>query len=108
VTGGGTITPVNLRVDSPVASVATVNYGVDAAGCTDPNSGTYYEFFRAGHPSDPDAATGHSPVYVWSAKNGGPLPMVVDGGSIVVYVGGTTGTGYITAIWAELPENSIT
>lgn len=106
-TVGTVLYPKNIRIDQNITSVATCYGSIYSTSCTDPHAGDYFEFFRAGYPSDPDVSTTPAPTYRWSARVNGPPPIISNGGSIVVYVGGTTGTGFITATWAELPESFI-
>ena len=107
VTAGTAVTPTNMRLDAPVSTVSTVYAAVDAAGCTDPNTAGAVEFFRSGYPTDPDVAGNPTLEFTWSAKNHGPGPIIVDGGSFVIYAAGTSGTGFVKAIWAELPESAL-
>lgn len=99
----------NLRIDQPIKSMSTCYGGVDSNDATDPHSGDYFEFFRSGYPTNVALTKCPTPTYIWSARVNGPPPMIVDGGSICVWANaaGATSTGFITAIWAELPENFI-
>lgn len=106
-TSGSAITPVALRSDAPISTNTTVTAAVGAAGMTDPNTAGSYEFYRSGYPSDPDVAGNPNPRYAFSALREGVAPVIVGAGSLVVYAAGTGGSGFITAIWAELPESAI-
>lgn len=101
------VTPSPLRTDAPIATGTTVVAAVAAGQMTDPNTSGSYEFFRSGYPTDPDVAGNPNPRYSFSALQDGIAPIIVGAGSLTVYVAGTAGTGFITTIWAELPESAI-
>ena len=106
-TGGVTLTPVALRTDAPNSTNTTVIGTDGSVTATDPNTTGAYEFYRSGYPTDPDVAGNPNPRYAFSALRDGVFPLIVGEGSIAVYASGTSGTGFITAIWAELPETAI-
>ncbi len=101
----GTIVP--FRTDAPVATNCTGYITDGDVTATDPNTTGSYEFWRSGYPSDPDVALNPNPRYSWSAINDGVGPVIVGPGSLALYVSGTSGVGFATVIWAELPESAI-
>ncbi len=105
--GGTTITPAPLRTDAPIATGTTVIATDGSVTATDPNTSGSYEFYRSGYPTDPDVAGNPNPRYEFSALREGVAPVIVGAGSLAVYVSGTSGTGFITIKWAELPESAI-
>ncbi len=107
VVTGTTVTPVALRTDAPISTNTTVRSAVNAGAMTDPNTTGAYEFYRSGYPTDPDVAGNPNPRYAFSALREGVAPVIVGPGSLVVYAAGTSGTGFITAVWAELPSSAI-
>ncbi len=107
VSSGTSVTPVAFRTDAPISTNTTVSAAVAGAGMTDPNTAGAYEFYRSGYPSDPDVAGNPNPRYSFSALREGVAPVLVGPASLTVYASGTSGTGFITAIWAELPESAI-
>lgn len=104
---GTSLTAYNLRLDSPISSVATVWGALNSGGNTTPYSGKYIEFFRDGYGTDPSVTGAPSPTYRWYAKNAGYFPILVDGGSFTIFAGEAAATGFITMTWAELPESYI-
>ncbi len=106
-TSGTSLTVYNVRLDSPIASRATVWGALASGGNTTPYSGNYYEFFRDGYGTDPSVTGTPSPTYRWSAKTSSTFPVIVDGGSITIFHGAAAATGFITVVWAELPESYI-
>lgn len=108
--GAGTstaVTPVNLRLDNPVAVAATARRTYSANG-TDPTASSI-ELFRVQVAVDMDTADFVPGNWGrWNAQQLGPAPLIADGGSIVVYRGATTSTtGFGRATWAELAESAI-
>ena len=106
-TAGTNLTTYNLRLDSPIASQATVWGALDSAGNTTPYTGNRFEFFRDGYASDASVTGTPSPTYRWSAKTNSTFPVIVDGGSITIFHGAAAATGFITVTWAELPKSYI-
>lgn len=105
VSTGSALTAYNLRLDQPYVSRTTCKGAMSSN--TTPYSGNRIEFMRMGYPTDMSLTTTPQPNFRWSARNQGPGPMIVDGGSISVFAGGTASTGFITVTWVELPENFI-
>ena len=115
VTGtGATIKPI--RLDAPSAdSLCTATVAVDAAGVTDPNAGTFYEFWRYARPLTDTVASGENDrialVFSWTAFKDGPPPIITGtattGAALVVYAASQAGTGFITASWAEIPTSRL-
>jgi len=103
------VTAKNMRIDQPIKSKSTCYGSVAAAQMTSPYAGDYFEFYRSGYPTNNVTSTAPTPTYEWSARKNGPPPIIVDGGSLTIYLAaeGATSTGFITAIWAELPESFI-
>ena len=105
---GTAVTPKPLRTDNPgsQASLCTATVAVDAAGITDPNAGTFYEFWRFARPLTDTVATTENDrwplVFTWNAYVDGPPPIIA-GGSLSVYAASQAGTGFIIAQWAEVP-----
>ncbi len=104
---GASLTVYNMRMDAPFSTQATATGSVTTGGNTSPYSGNYIEFFRDGYGTDPSVTGTPPPVYRWSAKKSGFFPIIVDGGSIMVFAGEAASTGFITVTWAELPEGYI-
>jgi hypothetical protein len=111
---GTASTIYNMRVDAPVASLCTVTGAVDAAGVTDPNAGNFIEFWRRQRPLTDTVASGENDRvelrFNWSALVDGPPPIIVGGSSgsaLTVYATAQAGTGFITALWVEVPSSSI-
>lgn len=113
VTGGEVETCVNMLIGGP-ASNCVCNGSVDAAGCTDPYSGNYLEFWKEMRPLTDTVATGENDrialVYRWVAEINGPAPAIrgrgAEGSALVIYACSNAGSGYITAIWEELSPDS--
>ena len=112
--GGTGLTIYPMRLDNPRSSVCTAT----AAGTvTSPNSGTFFDFWRAMRPLTDTVATTendrHELKFSWSAKTN-PAPLIVGttagtGGScLALWAASQAGTGFIEVIWAELPSTSIT
>lgn len=101
----GTIVP--LRTDAPISSNCTGYVTDGSVTATDPNTTGAYEFYRSGYPTDPDVAGNPNPRYAFSALRDGVCPILVGPASLAVYVSGTSGTGFVTAIWAEVPESAV-
>ncbi len=104
---GASLTVYNMRMDAPYSSQATATGSVITGGNTTPYSGNFIEFFRDGYGTDPSVTGTPPPVYRWSAKNSSFFPIIVDGGSIMIFAGEAASTGFITMTWAELPESYI-
>lgn len=100
-----------LRTDAPSSSLCTATVAVDAAGITDPNAGTFYEFWRYARPLTDTVATGENDrwplVFPWTAYVDGPPPIIQNGGSLSVYAASQAGTGFIIVSWVELPSGSL-
>ena len=105
---GGTetiLTPVNLRTDAPIATGATVAHTADSEA--DNVDGTEIVLAQFSTGQDLDATSIEPVVIKYEAARAGVTPVLVDGSSINVTVFTTTsGTGRVTAIWAELPESA--
>lgn len=104
VTGGGTVTPRNLRTGISTASGCTISYGVDAAGCT-AQSGRIYEL-RMGGFELAEAMAATEPGWPernwkWGAKQYGVYPTIDGEGSMFVHCASQAGTGFITVVYRE-------
>uniref|UniRef100_A0A6M3K4E1 Uncharacterized protein n=1 Tax=viral metagenome TaxID=1070528 RepID=A0A6M3K4E1_9ZZZZ len=102
----------NMRIGGG-ASGCTATAAVDAAGCTDPNAGSYLEFWKYQRPLTDTVATTENDrlplVFTWSALTN-PTPIIVGsstGSALAVYAASQAGTGFITAIWVEEPSVNV-
>lgn len=106
---GGTetsLTPTNLRSDSPLTSGATAAHTADSA--VDVVTGTEIMLSTQG-PLTLDAdAIEISPVIIdWSVGRHVCTPVVLDAGSINLAIGApTSGTGRGDIMWGEFPETA--
>lgn len=104
-----------LRLDAPVTSNCTATVAIDAAGITDPNAGTFFEFWRFMRPLTDTVASGENDrlplVFSWAAFRDTPPPMIVGtattGACLAVYATSQAGTGFITVQWVEVPSTMI-
>lgn len=111
--GNGTstaVTPVNMRLDAPIAVASTVRSAYTGNG-TDPlTAGNFIELDRQGFILDSDAATSGFvvPRLVWTVGDS-PFPVVADAGSILFYAehANNAPSVYGAAIWAELSESAV-
>lgn len=107
---GGTETACvirNLRIDAPVTSGATAAHTADSE--VDHVTGTEVFLFRFVTTFDLDAAIGIDPGYTWSYGTNGYAPVALDASALCVSVVQTTsGTGWASLQWAELPESAFT
>lgn len=111
---GTALTIMNARMDRPYGSACTATAVVTAAGTTY-LSGNYIEFWRPYAGFAEDAFNGstswgnnmfHGVHY--SLKDAG-VPMVIKGaGSLNVFASGQAATGFIQALWVELPSSELT
>ena len=115
VTGTG-VTVKPLRIDAPVpSSLCTATVAVDAAGVTDPNAGTFLEFWKRQRPlTDTVATTENDRIalnFSWTAYKDGPPPVIpgtaTTGSALVVYAASQAGTGFITVSWVEFPTTTL-
>lgn len=112
---GTTVTPRNLRADAPHASVCDVR-GATASG------GTYMtanvaEFWRDGQQfaiTKTDGAvalTAADPyIHIWRWSDALVPPILYSSTAesrLTVFASSQVGTGFITVIWAELPQQAI-
>ncbi len=112
---GTLLTIKPLRTDAPTASLCSAEAAVDAGGVTDPNAGTFFEFWREMRPlTDTVASTENDRVglnFTWTAFRDGPPPIIVGtastGAALAVYAASQAGTGFITASWAEIPTSRL-
>ena len=108
---GTAATPKNLHIGSANTSNCTATVAVDAAGVTDPNAGSFFEFWRNGRPLTDTVATTendrHELRWSWSVWNDGPLVTIdgnASGGScLAVYCASQAGTGFIIVSYVEVP-----
>ena len=97
------ITPLNLRLGNPRTPSCTAAHTLTANG-GDPTTGAIW-LMNEGDQADLDAAVGGKLTYQWSAANASFIPLVEDGGSMNAYTfNGTSGTGFMTLVWAELDK----
>jgi hypothetical protein len=102
---GTAVNAIPLRTDAPFASNCTL-ISASSSSTTAVTTGSY-EFYRSGYPTDPDVAGNPNPRYSFSALKEGIAPVITGDGSMNVHVSGTSGTGFVTAIWVELPESAV-
>lgn len=103
----------NLRIGGG-ASGCVATAAIDAAGCTDPNSGSFLEFWKYQVPLvDTVASTENDRnhlVFTWSALQR-PAPIIAGspgtGSALCVYAASQAGTGFITVTWVEMPSTDI-
>ncbi len=109
-TGGGVVTPVNLRTGNSGTSDCTVAYSIDAAGCT-AQSAHIYEIFRHGFQLAEDMAVTEQgwpeKQYTWSAAEEGFYPILDGESSLFVHAASFGGTGFITVVYYEIDTPSI-
>ncbi len=110
---GTALTIRNMRMDAPISSGCTATAVVTAAG-TSPLSGNHVEFWRpyAGFGEDAfNGSTGWVNAAIhgarWTVNESQVPPIITGAGSLAVYASGQAATGFITAVWAELPSTSI-
>ncbi len=108
---GTALTKYNLRTDAPYTSSVTATGVVTAAGSTEA-AGNYIEFWRpyAGFGEDAfNGSTGwvNSNIHGvdWSISKAGFAPLVMPTGCLVMFASGQAATGFIRAIWVELPSS---
>ncbi len=104
--GGTTLTPTNLRGDSPLTSGATCEH--TATSLTDNVTGTELFLSSQGPLTlDADAIEINPTVIDWSVGRHVVAPVVIDGGSInnTAFMP-TSGTGRGDIMWAEFPETA--
>lgn len=100
------ITPINWRLDSPVATAATAAH--TASSETDNVTGVEVTMLNFYCNQDLDA-TAIGPNFHWSIGQDGFAPVGVDGASFnLALLCTTSGTGCGSLAWAELPESAIT
>lgn len=110
---GTAATIKNMRIGGK-ASGCVATAAVDAAGCTDPNAGSYLEFWKFQRPLTDTVAIGENDrialVHTWSALTS-PAPIIAGssgtGSALCVYAASQAGTGFITAMWVEEPSENI-
>jgi len=108
---GSTITPRNLRSDSPFTSNCTIK----AACSTTASSGlTGAEFWRDGIQHAKTLATAgaanvNRPTFKfsWNHKQSGFIPMAIGTGACAVYAASQAGSGFITVTYVEIPTSRI-
>ena len=106
-TGGSetAITPINLRLDSPVSTAATAAHTADTE--VDVLTGVEVWLLHDVTSFDIDAAVGFENNRVWNVQNAPVAPVGVDGSSLDVQLYQvTSGTAFAQATWAELPESA--
>lgn len=106
---GGTETSTsvrNLNRAAPVTSAGTAAH--TASGEADHISGAEVFIYQRATSFDIDAAVGSQEVDLWKAQDQGYAPVGVDGAAFLIRVGPTTsGTGWASLTWAELPESAV-
>ena len=110
-TGGSetAVTPVNLRLDAPIATAATVAHtGTSEADNVSAAAGIVL-LASFSTSQDFDATSIEPNVLRYEAARVGVTPVLVDAASInVVGFTTTSGTGRAFLTWAELPESAFT
>lgn len=108
---GSTITPRNMRSDTPFTSNCTIK----AACTTVASTGlTGAEFWRDGREKAKNLSTAGAAVspqpfkYSWNHKQAGVIPVVVGVGACAVYAAAQAGTGFITVTYVEFPTTRLT
>jgi len=110
----GTAETINsLRMDKPITSNCTATSVITAAG-TAPEAGNYVEFWRPYMGFGEDAFNGstgwvNNAVHGahWAYNQMGVAPIITGGGALAIYASGQAATGFITAIWVELPSTMV-
>lgn len=122
--GVGTSTPltaVPLRIGSGATSNCTARgpYTGDASPDAIITLTGYAEFFRSGYPAEADPASRIGDLSVaesaahheWSALADGVAPIIVGPAILTVRMNSNSDdgvvTGFMTVIWAELPESAV-
>lgn len=111
-TAGTALTIYNMRSDAPYESLCTADKTA-TSGIT-PYTGNYIEFFR-GYAGDATNKHGSSIAqtintatrYHWSAGDTMVPPILTGVSQLDIFCVGTGVTAWITAIWVEIPSNSI-
>ena len=105
---GGTETACTIRAyhrGVPVSSVGTAAHTADSE--VDHITGAEVELYRVGTDQDLDGVA-LEPFGFWNANDAGLAPIGVDGASFFVDIVWTTsGTGFASLTWAELPEAAV-
>ena len=114
LTGAGTsttATPFNLRIDAPIATAASAYVAFTGNG-TDPlTAGNFLELGRQSFILDSDAATsGIIGARIALSALERPMPVIVDGGSLLFYAehATTAPSVFATMLWAEFTEGTLT
>jgi len=101
----------NMRIDQPAASRCSAMAVVTAGGTAVETSSHFVEFWRpyAGFGEDAfNSSTGWVNSAVngchWSVAQAVVPPIIVGPGSLSVFASAQAGTGFITAIWVEIPS----
>lgn len=110
---GTALTIYNTRTDAPNTSGCTAT-GVVTGTLTDPRAGNFYEFWRpyAGFGEDAfNGSTGWVNGRIhgaeWTLSQVGYPPIIANGGSLSVWASGQAATGFITAVFAEIPSTRV-
>ena len=114
LSGGTAVTIYNMRTDAPVSSLCSAASVLAGSGVT-PYTGNFIEFFRgyAGDVTDQyNSSTAQTVAtasrYNWSAAKTMVPPVLTGVSQLCIYCTGPGAlTGWITAIWVEMPSNSI-
>jgi hypothetical protein len=109
----GTATSIHNMKLGAGASACKATAAVDAAGCTDPNAGSYLEFWKFQRPLSDTVASGENdrlPLVFTCSALSRPAPIIAGGASagsaLCVYAASQAGTGFITAMWVEEPSEN--
>lgn len=107
------LTIYNMRMDAPETSLCAASAYV-TAGLTSPYAGNFIEFWRGWGGKNADAFNGNTTPTnelitrtAWSLKDALSPPVIVGEGSLNVFASANAGLGFITAIWVEVPSNTI-
>ncbi len=108
------LTIYNMRMDAPNTSLCQAVATVTSTSAATPLSGNYIEFWRGAAGFAEDAFGGNATPTnelvtrtAWNIKDSLVPPVIVGQGALYIYISGTKGIGFITAIWVEVPSTSI-
>ncbi len=114
VTTDTDLTIHNMRMDAPNDSLCQAVAVVTGTTALTPLAGNFIEFWRGVAGVAEDAFGGNATPTnelitrtAWNIKDSLVPPVIVGEGSLYIYMSGTKGVGFCTAIWVEVPSTSI-
>jgi len=101
------VTPANLRTDSPITSACTAGFLGNDAGVAMTIQGIIYYGGYVSVVDGVDDDSGDLAPMVWSAKRTGCAPVLVGPKRVAGWNCATTATGMMRLAYAELPSSAI-